>query len=211
MTKTSPINIRVRVASVTGRLGDHVDEARACSAAAAVLRDWQADAGNAYEAYLAAMDAGLDIYDKGFPRLARVWRWASNAADAAYVELWKDREGAYVEIVPDPRPRPAAADAADVRIASIAGRVGDEFDEERAIQAAMEVLRFHNMDANTAFKLYRDAFYRPVHEDFPPEAQVWLDAEEAANDAYNELWPDLEWTHVVIEPVNYVDWDAEEQ
>ena len=97
-----------------------------------------------------------------------------------------------------------------VKIASIAGRRGDAQEDERAVQAAMAVLRRNNMDANTAFKLYREALYRLSHEDFTSQGQVWLDAEAAANDAYNEHWPEQEGSHVVIEPVNYVDLDAEE-
>jgi hypothetical protein len=94
------IDTAVRVSSITGYRGSDKDERRACRAASAVLRRHRADAMEAYDAYLAALAAGLDSDDANYPRLARVWLKAESAAGAAYVKGWHNPDAAYIDIEP---------------------------------------------------------------------------------------------------------------
>jgi hypothetical protein len=99
-TSASTIDTAVRVQSITGQRGSDENEDRACRAASAVLRRRRVDATAAYEAFIAALDEGLDSDGEDFPRLARVWLEAESAACIAYTKGWRDPDGASVEIAP---------------------------------------------------------------------------------------------------------------
>jgi hypothetical protein len=97
---TTTIDTAVRVQSITGQRGSDKDEARAIRAAEAVLRRHRVGAIEAYEAYLATVEADIDCDDANFPRLARVWLEAESAAEIAYVKGWHNPDAAYIEIAP---------------------------------------------------------------------------------------------------------------
>jgi hypothetical protein len=96
----SYIDTSIRVQSITGHRGSDKDEKRACRAAEAVLRRHRVGAIEAYEAYLATVEADIDCDDANYPRLARIWLKAESAAEIAYVKGWHNPDAAYIEIAP---------------------------------------------------------------------------------------------------------------